>query len=411
MKPNKKILKLTSIALLSLLMLILELTVGVPWWPTGKVIGVFLSLLCLIISSFAIFFAYTGRNFNLRGISVNNVPVNNSDFTLDTDIYTYLKNGWIGFNSDEVCQKQIIQNRFLYFPLIAVLAMLSLTVVSEEFVIIGDWSCQHYSSYWAEGVFYGVSCNCQYWAGISAASTIVFISLFFGGVYKPSWPVTLIAGTVILGYGVFMAMITTSSVQSLMMVGNFTNKNYSDPSDLILEPVTNRFLHLLPIQYLTILMIALGFSFIGHCFFKAQESTDICRKIIKTSSLIGVLILTVVNMTATQIDVTEQLWKYWEKRDCPPHSYCPSALSWDINNLYLLYISSTLSLSLVLLGCACFKILHSNRTIPGVINWILSLCLLGLTIFCVVALFHDPYYLHFRDERIVERMILKVEYS
>ena len=395
--------------LLSLTMFILELTVGVNGWPAGKVVGAIISLLCLIISAFALCLTYSGRNFNLRTISVNNVPVNIGDFTLDLDLYNYLKNGWIGFNSDEACRKQILQSRFLYFPLIAVLGLLSLTVVIEEFVIIGDWSCKNYSENWVDGVFWGVLCDCQYWAGISAACTIIFISLFFGGAYKPSWPVAMIAGTLTFGYGIFMAMITISSVQSLMIVGNFTDNDNPESNDLILEPVTNRFLHLLPIQYLAVLMITLGVSFIGHCFFKAQEPTDICRKIIKTASLIGVVILTVVNMTVTQIDVTEQLWKYWERRECDEYSYCHPALPWGIKNIYLLYLSSTLSLSLVLLGCACFKILHANRTIPGTINWILSLCMLGLTIFCIVVLFHDPYYVHFHDKKIVERMILKVK--
>ena len=386
--------------LLSLMMLLLELSIGDPWWPAGKIIGVIISMLCLFISALALFLTYPGRNLNLRKTSANNVPFNIGDFTLNMDLHNYLKNGWIGFNSDEDCKKQILQSRFLYFPFLTVLGLLSLTVVIEEFVIIGDWSCKNYLD---DGVFLGVLCNCQYWAGISAACTIIIISLFFGGVYKPSLPLTMIAGTITLGYGIFMAMITLSSVQSLMIVGNFTDNDNLEGKDLILEPVTNRFLHLLPIQYLAVLMITLGVSFIGHCFFKAQEQTDICREIIKTSSLIGVVILTVVNMTSTQINVTEQLWKYWERTD-----YYKTP--WDIMDIYGTYLISTLSLSLILLGSACFKILHANRTIPGTINWILSLCMLGFTKVCVVILFNDPYYNHYNDSNIIEGMILMVKY-
>ena len=36
--------------LLSLTMLILELSIGVAWWPGGKIIGVIISMLCLFIS-------------------------------------------------------------------------------------------------------------------------------------------------------------------------------------------------------------------------------------------------------------------------------------------------------------------------------------------------------------------------
>lgn len=402
MKVNKPKMKLCCLVILSLLWFILELALGPPWWSAGSVIGFILSLICLIFSVSALFITQFKNGLHFSRLGTNYNAITSGGLMLDENLVNTLKSGWIGFTSSEVLKKNIFQKRFLFYFLISIIVALSILVVFQEFVVIKNWSCDDYAVRWMDGgLGWGViSCNCQYWAGGSAAGTIVFLSLLIGAVYKPSWPTTLIAGVLTLGYGVYMTLLTTSTVQSLLYMGNFT---HNDHPDLILDPVTNRFLHLLPIQYIALILITLGLAFPLHCFgLKLQDNKTMLRKFLTTLILFGIIILAVVNMTATQVSATQQLWKHYKGADC---DYC-SRLSWGEMNRPLMYIISTLSLSMLMLGCSLMKLIHLNVRIPGTLTWLVCICNLGLAIFCIYTICQDPMYV--RYEKLPDLIILKV---
>ena len=56
-------------------------------------------------------------------------------------------------------------------------------------------------------------------------------------------------------------------VQSLLYMGNFSasTTNATINPELIFDPTTNRFLHLAPIQYITVLLLAVGITLTVNC--------------------------------------------------------------------------------------------------------------------------------------------------
>jgi len=378
---NLTLVRLTLLLVLSFVIMIVACTTGPRWyWPDGNIAALVISIILILV--FGILLAVklglkVQINADLQGLS--------GIEKFCYDVLDKVSHGCIRPISNEECKKSIKSNRFLLCLLCAVVTCLILMVATEEFILIKNWSCNLYAkdvlswSTYLYGPFgwWTVTCNCEYWAGISASCTIFILSLIIAGIVKPSGPIACVVAVFSLAYGVYMTLLSWYSVQSLMLLNNITAEV---TDNLPFDGTTNRFIHLLPIQFIAFLLIVFGLVFSFNCFhLESNENTSRIRRYGMLMVCLIVIPVSLANILISQINTTDQLRKHWTSK---------YMIEWKYVSGYMFYMIATMFMSLILFTCAMVRVAVRNVKIPGVACWFIGLIQLGLAIFSMYIIFH-----------------------
>ena len=376
-----ELIRILKIIVLSIVLMIVEISSSTnyayySYWRPGSVIGLVLSILCLV----AALSRLTMRYYDVSSIQLTSSGPSNAVSEVCHGILHRAAQGCIGLASRDNCTNLILSNRIIYYFLILVVSVLATTVMAEEFILIKNWNCNLYAggSRWLDGPFgWGyVSCNCEYWAGISAACVAVTLSLVFAAVKKPILPVVLVSGVLSFAYGMYMALLSSYTIQSLMVMGNIT-KEMSDK--LPFDTTFNRFLHLMPIQFIALVMVIIGLAFVSHCFaLEPKEGGSRILKWLMVLLMSAIAALNIANIIFTQINITNKMRQHWNG----------NYIDWTYWLSYLLYASSEISMSLFQVTVIMYKIINRNMVTGGMLAWCAGLLQLALSVFCLYTIFH-----------------------
>lgn len=378
---NLDLIRLTLLLLLSVIMMIVACTTGPSYyWRSGNIAALVISIILILVFGTCLAVKLGLKlqiNVDLQGLS-----------GLEKFCYAVLDKvsfGCIRPISNEDCKKSIKSNRFFLGLLCVVVTCLILMVATQEFLLIKNWSCDLYAqnsliwSTYLDGPFgfYTVTCNCEYWAAISASCTIFILSLIIAGIIKPSGPIACAVAVFSLAYGVYMTLLSWYSVQSLMLLNNITAEV---TDNLPFDGTANRFMHLLPIQFIAFLLIVIGLVFTFNCF--DLETNEASSRMLRYGMMLLCLIVipvSLANILISQVNTTDQLRKHWINRNTIDPKYMEG---------YMFYMIATMFMSLTLFTCALVRVAVRNVKIPGVACWFMGLIQLGLAIFSMYTIFH-----------------------
>jgi len=359
------------------------------WWAASNIISLIVSILLILKGLFGVLCLL---NFNLKNLKLDEgMLASGIDGTRArlVELAKLFQDSCTWIADEETAVATIKERKYMYVMNLGLVLVLSVIPVVTELFLIRNWS--NWDSYnnnakathiqsWIWGPMGDFASSMRYVACFSCLGSVAVTSILFGGVLRPGRATNFLVAFIAFGYGVYFALLSTYSLESLLML-KATDK--SDHYNNDFWNITFRMMHLMPIPVITTILLPFGISVLLANFRLELSERGLCVRSLQGIFFVLSAFASYASLLMTTLNAELNVQSH------TPDSGRPE---WWVIDAYTLYLAAQGSAAIVLASAANLFLLTGKRRIPEPLAWLLSLILCGLAVFSAFTFSADSNY-------------------